>query len=97
MSALSDEDRESVCICPELLSVNVGAEEAFIIGACDRHAAAVESIVARHVAQALTEAADAISQAEPSWHRGMYGCPDDMFTRRSLANLVRVVRARIPN
>lgn len=31
---------------------------------------------------------------EPTWHRGMYGCPDDMFARRDLrANLADALQA----
>lgn len=25
-----------------------------------------------------------LANAAPTWHRGMYGCPDDMFSRRDL-------------
>jgi hypothetical protein len=26
----------------------------------------------------------AVEALEPTWHRGMYGCPDDMFSRHDL-------------
>lgn len=45
---------------------------------------AAERNAARREADHLRARLAAVEALEPTWHRGMYGCPDDMFSRRSL-------------
>jgi hypothetical protein len=40
---------------------------------------------------ALVAALRAVLTIEPTWHRGMYGCQDDMISRASLHNAITVI------
>lgn len=38
---------------------------------------------------AVARIVDAFTTAYPTWYRGMYGCPDDMFSRQDVMRIIR--------
>lgn len=59
--ALTDEDREALCICAE--AAHDDRTETETISLCNAHCDGVEAIVARHVEAALSAAADELLSA----------------------------------
>jgi hypothetical protein len=102
--SLSEQDREALCICAEAASEERNETET--IGLCNAHRVAVEVIIARHVREALTAAAEAIESRRAAYIECggapnlVPSTPDEADRTGHLDGLLaaaRIVRSHIPD